>query len=164
MDLYILRHAIAVDRGTPGYADDSQRPLTPEGRTKMCRIARGMQSLGLKFDLILSSPYVRARATAEIAAEVLKARRKLKFSDELAVEGDPEALIKSLSPSCERILLVGHEPYLSSLAGRLISGSGSVNLKLKKGGLCKLTAARLRFGRCAELQWLLTPAQLARLR
>ena len=164
MELYILRHAIAVDPGTPGYADDSQRPLTPEGRKKMRRIAQGMKALELKFNLILSSPYLRAKETAEIAAEILQARPRVKFSDELAPDGNPKILIKSLTRSPERVLLVGHEPYLSSLAGRLISGTASVNLKLKKGGLCKLTADRLTFGRCAELEWLLTPSQLIQFR
>jgi len=163
MELYILRHAIAVDRGTPGYDDDSQRPLTSEGRKKMRCIAKGMKALELKFDLILSSPYVRAKETAEIAAQVLQAQRKLKFSDDLAVDGDPRVLIKSLERSPKRVLLVGHEPYLSDLASLLISGANSANLKLKKGGLCKLTADRLTFGLCAELEWLLTPRQLVRL-
>jgi phosphohistidine phosphatase len=164
MELYILRHAIAVDRGTPGYADDSLRPLTAEGRKKMRRIAKGMKALQLRFDLILSSPFLRAKETAEIAAEVLQARRKLKFSEDLAVTGDPKALIESLPHSCKQVLLVGHEPYLSNLVGRLISGTSSVCLKFKKGGLCKLTADHLKFGRCAELEWLLTPSQLARFR
>ena len=164
MELYILRHAIAVDRGTPGYEDDSQRPLTPEGRKKMRRIAKGMKALGLKFDLILSSPYLRAKETAEIAAQVLQARNKLRFSDDLAVDGDVRALLKSLLHAPKRVLLVGHEPYLSDLAQRLISSTGSVSLKFKKGGMCKLTAEHLKFGQCAELEWLLTPSQLTRLR
>ena len=163
MELYILRHAIAVDRAAPGYSDDSRRPLTSEGRRKMRDIAKGMKALELKFDLILSSPYLRAKETAEIAAQVLQAQRKLKFSDDLAVDGDPRVLIKSLERSPQRVLLVGHEPYLSGLVGLLISGAASASLKLRKGGLCKLTADRLKFGRCAELEWLLTPRQLARL-
>ncbi len=166
MELYFLRHATAVDRGTPGYDDDSQRPLTADGRKQMGRAAKGMKALGLKFDLILSSPYVRAKATAELVAETLKARSRLKFSDDLAADGDPQALIKGLAslpgpPEC--VLLVGHEPYLSALAARLIAGTASVSLKLKKGGLCKLSADRLKFGHCAELQWLLTPRLLAQL-
>src|SRR5262245_50296725 len=108
MELYILRHAIAVDRGTPGYEDDRQRPLTPEGRKKMRLIAKGMKALGLEFDLILSSPYLRAKETAEIATEVLRARNKLKFSDDLAVDGDPRTLLKGLLRAPKRVLLVGH--------------------------------------------------------
>jgi phosphohistidine phosphatase len=163
MELYILRHAIAVERGTPDYDDDSQRPLTPQGRKKMRRIAQGMKALGLKFDAIFSSPYRRAKETGEIAAEVLGAQRKLKFSDQLTPDGDPKVLIASLARAGERVLLVGHEPYLSSLAGQLIGGTPAMSLKLKKGGLCKLTADHLKFGPCADLEWLLTPRHLVRL-
>jgi phosphohistidine phosphatase len=165
MELYILRHAVAVERGTPGYDDDSQRPLTPEGRKKMRRAAMGMKALGLKFDAILSSPCARARATAEIVAGILKARRKLNFSDDLAADGDLKALIRSLARhnSHERVLLVGHEPHLSELVTQLIAGTASVSLKFKKGGLCRLTTDHLKFGRCAELEWLLTSRQLAQL-
>ena len=60
MDLYIQRHAIAVERGTGSYKTDSQRPLTDKGAKKMHRIAKGMQALRLSFDGILSSPFVRA--------------------------------------------------------------------------------------------------------
>ena len=64
MNLYILRHGIAVERGTPGYAKDADRPLTLEGERKLQLIAQAMKALDLAFDLILSSPYLRARQTA----------------------------------------------------------------------------------------------------
>ena len=165
MELYLLRHAIAVEPGTPCYDDDSQRPLTLEGRRKMRRAAKGMKALGLEFDSIISSPYVRAKATAEIVGRILKARGKLSLSDDLAADGDPKALVGSLvrHDFHERVLLVGHEPYLSKLVARLIAGTASVSLKFKKGGLCKLTADHLKFGHCAELEWLLTPRQLEQL-
>ena len=70
MNLYIIRHAIAVNEGTDGYESDSERPLTDKGRKKMREIAKGLRNLGVEFDLILSSPYVRARETAEILADV----------------------------------------------------------------------------------------------
>ena len=75
MDLYLLRHGIAVEPGSPGYAKDADRPLTPEGERKLGQIAEAMEALELSFDLILSSPYVRARQTAEIVAATLKARK-----------------------------------------------------------------------------------------
>ena len=65
MNLYIIRHAIAVDAGTADF-EDSQRPLTDKGRKKMRQIAKGLRSLGVEFDLILSSPYLRTQETAEI--------------------------------------------------------------------------------------------------
>ncbi len=164
MNLYFLRHAVAVDRASPDYVEDSQRPLTPDGRQKMERVARGMKALGLSFDWILSSPSLRAVATAEIVAKALELGRKMKFSEYLAPEGDPERLVEQIGRmdgSRKRLLVVGHEPYLSGLAGTLIGGHGGVGLQLKKGGLCKLAIAKLKFGRCAELKWLLTPRQLS---
>lgn len=166
MELYLLRHAIAVDRGTPGYNKDSQRPLTPEGEKKMWRIAESMKALDLSFDLILSSPYVRARQTADIVAEVFQAQDRLELSTALTPEGDPEELIAELTRhdrAPDSILLVGHEPYLSGLMSRLLVGDESLSLVMKKGGLGKLTVKALKYGRCATLEWLLTPRQLRRI-
>ena len=163
MELFILRHAIAVPRGTPGYDEDSERPLTSEGRKKLRRIAKTMAKMELSFDLILSSPYVRARDTAEIAAKILGARKKLKFSDHLVSHGSAEALVNQLKShyhSQRYVLLVGHEPYLSKLISVLLTGEPDLSLTLKKGGLCKLTVEKLRYGRCATLEWLLAPRQM----
>jgi len=163
MELYLLRHAIAVDRRGPKYENDSKRPLTAEGRKKLKRCIRGMQALGLTFDFILSSPYLRARSTAEIVARALRLRRRLEFSNHLAPDGDAESLIELLRRAhgaSRRLLLVGHEPYLSQLAGTLMGGPLRVSLRMKKAGLCKLTVEHLRLGRCAVLDWLLTPRQL----
>jgi phosphohistidine phosphatase len=162
MELYLLRHAVAVERGAPGFSDDRLRPLTSEGEAKMRSIASGMRALGLGFDLILSSPYVRAKATADIVARAFRLRRKLELCAALA-SGDQAALVQELRSRptvSQRVLLVGHEPYLSELASVLLSGQNSTRLKLKKGGLCKLATEDLQLSRCAELEWLLTPKQL----
>ena len=50
MNLYIVRHAIAVEHGTPGYEDDSQRPLTDNGRKKMKKISRSLDRLGIRLE------------------------------------------------------------------------------------------------------------------
>ena len=167
MDLYILRHAIAVERGTPGYNDDSLRPLTDKGAKKMRRIAEGMLTLDLSFDAILSSPFIRAKQTAEIVAEAFHARKQLEYSPHLETGGDPEKLIGDINgryDSDATLMLVGHEPYLSGLVSMLVAGTGSVAIVLKKGGLCKLAVSGLHYGRCATLEWLLSPAQLVRVR
>jgi phosphohistidine phosphatase len=163
VNLYILRHGIAVERGTPGYKTDAGRPLTPKGKRQLRQIAGAMQNLDLDFDLILSSPFWRARQTAEIVAQSLGLKKHLAFSDELTSNGDPKALIQQLNelkPVPKNILLVGHEPYLSKLMMRLISGAAVAGIELKKGSLGKLEMAALRFGRCATLVWLLTPKQM----
>jgi phosphohistidine phosphatase len=163
VNLYILRHGIAVERGEPGFKTDADRPLTPKGKRQLRQIAGAMKNLDLRFNLILSSPFLRARQTAEIVAQWLRLKERLAFSDELTPDGNPKALIRQLhdlGPAPENVLLVGHEPYLSQLAALLISGETATNIELKKGGLCKLETGALRFGRCATLQWLLAPKQM----
>lgn len=162
MDIYIIRHAIAVDEGTPGYEDDSQRPLTDKGRKKMRQIARGLRALGVEFDLILSSPYVRARETAEIVADVFKMKKKLDFTDNLIPMGEPDLLIAELNEkdSVQSIALVGHEPHLSTLVGLLTTEGKQLDVTLKKGGVCLLSADDLHQEHRATMEWLLTPGIL----
>lgn len=163
MELYLLRHAIAVERGTPGFEVDHLRPLTDEGRARMERIAAGMAALELKFDVILTSPYVRAHQTAEIAAAALKQAKKLRHEPALQADRSPQEFVARLAGKLaehERILAVGHEPFLSSLATLLLGLPGGAALVIKKGSLCKLTIARLKPKPAARLEWLLTPRQL----
>lgn len=162
-ELYILRHAPAVPRGAPEYSVDSDRPLTSEGIEKMESIAQALAALDLGVEFILSSPYVRAKQTAQIAADALGLRKQLGFSENLAAEGSPQKLIEELRRDHRMrasVMLVGHEPYLSEFVAVLMSGNPNSCLRLKKGGVCKLSLTELRFGRCATLEWLLTPKQL----
>ena len=163
MELYLLRHAIAADRNAREHKTDFDRPLTAEGEQKLRRITKAIRNLELSFDRILSSPYVRARETAEIVAAALALGDRVELRDSLAVEASPRELIvelKSMEPFPARVLLVGHEPFLSSLASLLISGVAKSCVTMKKAGLCKLSVSSLRVGRCARLDWLLTPRQM----
>jgi phosphohistidine phosphatase len=133
----------------------------------MRSVARGMKAMELSFDLILSSPYLRAKQTAEIVAPVFGLASRLNFSTALATGGNPQELVDELRRSHSRrrsILLVGHEPYLSRLISVLISGGTSLPITLKKGGLGKLSLDTLRYGRCATLEWLLLPRQMRRMK
>jgi len=162
MEIYILRHGIAVERGTPGYKRDGDRPLTDEGVEKMRQIAKAMREMDLQFDVIFSSPYVRAKATADIVAETLG--ENVTLTDSLLPEADPPELIDEINDEKpQRVLLVGHEPDLSALISTLICGKRNADIELKKGGLAKLTAETLTYGKCATLNWLLTPKQLRQL-
>jgi phosphohistidine phosphatase len=166
MDLYILRHAIAEAHSASIPGGDSQRRLTAEGEKKMRRIARAMKATELAFDLVLSSPYIRAKQTAAIVAEVSQPAREVEFSANLAPDGNPKELIDELRRRHGRsksILLVGHEPYLSRLISLLVSGDTSIAIDLKKAGLCKLSLDTLHYGRCATLEWLLTPRLMMRM-
>jgi phosphohistidine phosphatase len=167
MNLYIVRHAIAVPRGTPDYEDDSQRPLTRKGRKKMEKIAQGLKSLEVELDLILTSPYVRAVDTARIV------KKELGLGDDQVLEtehltpgGDHSQMIQWINEqyaAAANIALVGHEPSLSQLISTLVCGDPNLALVLKKGGVCRLSVETLRYGRCAALEWLLSPSQLAEL-
>ena len=164
MDLYLLRHGLAVEFGVDGFTRDAERPLTDKGKTKLRKIAAAMKTLELEFALILSSPYVRARQTAEIIAEELHIRKRIELSDTLTPGGDQKKLIELLNrftPEPEHVLLVGHEPHLSEFISLLVSGRRGFSVTMKKAGLCKLSLAALHFGRCASLEWLLTPGQMA---
>jgi phosphohistidine phosphatase len=163
MNIFILRHGIAAERGAPGFEDDSLRPLTPKGKRQLKKSVAAMRKMKLRFDLILSSPFTRAKQTAEIVAENLNLKKRLKFSDELKSGGNTEKLIgeiAGLKPPPRNILLVGHEPDLSRLISRLVSGDKNMAMDFKKGGLCKLEAENLRAGKCAAFAWLLMPRQM----
>jgi phosphohistidine phosphatase len=166
LNLYLLRHGPAMEREQFRGRDDSLRPLTPEGRTRMRDAARGMRVLGLSFDLILSSPYVRAHDTADLVAKIFTSRRYLKLTKLLTPEANPEELIRHLAtlPRPHSVLLVGHEPHLSKLLAKLLGVRKPSPLKLRKGALCLLTIKRLRQGACARLEGLLTARHLARLK
>jgi phosphohistidine phosphatase len=163
MKIHILRHGIAVMRNDLEVKNDAERQLTPKGKRQLRQTAAAMKTMGLRFDLILSSPYLRAKQTAEIVAESLKLKRQLRFSDTLAPDGSPTNLIRQLNelkPAPENILLVGHEPYLSCLISVLTTGGMDLTMDFKKGGLCKLEIEKLSHDRCATLAWLLTPRQM----
>ena len=164
MNIYLLRHGIAVEPGTPGISGDPARPLTTEGEEKLTRIAAAMQAMKLSFDAVLTSPYLRAKHTAELVANIIGDKKKLVLTDHLTPEGDPKKLVEQLNdlkPMPENVLLVGHEPFMSKLIGLLTCGNTGLAIDMKKGGLCKLDAEPLKYGRCAVLNWLLTPKQMA---
>lgn len=165
MELYLLRHAIAADK-TEWKGPDSDRPLTEEGIRQMKKVAKGMRRLGLGFDWILTSPYRRAFDTARMVAKVFKLEEKLRIARALAVDGDPKLLVKLLarhSRTWQRVLLVGHEPYLGQLMRVLVAGTDQMAIDLKKSGLAKLTLGTLIYGPCGTLEYLLTPRILKRL-
>lgn len=166
MDLYILRHGIAVERSASRFRKDYDRPLSREGKAKLQRITKAFRKLDLSIGLILASPYLRARQTAEIVAHALDLEDKLQFLDQLGAESNPRELVEELTRVAgapERLLLVGHEPLLSATISLLVSGRPHSCVTLKKAGLCLLSVENLHAGRCAKLEWLLTPKQLLRM-
>ena len=149
MELYLLRHAIAVERGTPGYPNDD-RPLTEDGTAKMVRAAKGIAQVIGPPDLILTSPLIRARDTALIAAKALGSEDRVELCDLLR-----PAKYKRF----KKILLAGHEPDLGVLASTLIGASRPV-IEFKKGALCAIQLTSLPPREPGKLLWHLTPKQL----
>lgn len=164
MRLYLLRHAIAVPHGTPGYADDAQRPLTDEGHAQARAVARGLKQLKLPVELILTSPYVRAMQTARHVAEVFGGRVPLKECAELQAEVAPRetsAALKGLS-STGHLLCVGHEPHLSAWVSELVAGPGGMQCLMKKSGAACIELPRVPPpAGSGTLRWLITPKQMA---
>ena len=164
-EFYIMRHGIAVSRGSAGFSDDSKRPLTPEGKEKMRDICSGLKRMGFDVDWIVSSPLVRAAQTAEIVAESLGAHVPVDFCDHLSPGGSAEALIAFLAkrPNRKRVLEVGHEPDLSEMAARLLGAGRHANLAFKKGGCCLVAFDAFPPKSPGRLLWWLTPRLMRKL-
>ncbi len=166
MKLYILRHGDAGERGDPKFANDDERPLSPKGTLRTKLLAHALRGWDVSFDVIWSSPLVRARQTAEIVERGLRLHRRLEFTKHLAPGGDMEKLVAQVSgfrPAPKSVLLVGHEPFLSEFISLLCTGGPQLSLALKKGALCRLEVEALSCARCASLDWLLpTRLQVAR--
>jgi phosphohistidine phosphatase len=163
MKLYILRHGEAADQNDPRFENDADRPLTIKGVRRTKTLAHALRQWDITFTLIISSPLLRARETAEIVERGLRLHGRLEFSDQLAPTGDVEKLVNQINavrPAPDSVLLVGHEPYLSNLISIFCTGGPNLSLTLKKGGLCRMEVEQLQTARCAHLEWVLAPRLL----
>ncbi|MDX2243742.1 MAG: phosphohistidine phosphatase SixA [Leptolyngbyaceae cyanobacterium bins.302] len=138
LELYLIRHGLAGEHGS--YANDDERPLTEEGKKKTKQVAKRLADLELQFDLILTSPLVRAYQTAEILMDTGLGKRLEKSTD--LASGELESWLtwlKSWQPGSDRRLaLVGHEPSLSQWAESLVFGRSIGALEMKKAGVIGL--------------------------
>jgi phosphohistidine phosphatase len=145
---------------------DFERPLTESGRDDIELVANSLRELRVGLDKIATSPLRRAKETAEIIAGIYEENApKLEIWEELRPEGNRQEAIQRLSRLRQDadILLVGHEPYLSSLIGEIISGSSSARISLKKGGVAKIQILSFAPRPSGELRWLLTPRHLKKM-
>lgn len=157
MILYFLRHGLAEDRMV-WKGDDALRPLTEKGKNQMERQARRMADLGLDLELILTSPLVRARQTAQITARFLHLAEHW-IEDARLGPGFDLARLQAIlrdHPHTERLMLVGHEPDFSETVSALIGGG---RLVYKKGGLARVDIF-LTDPLQGELVWLAPPKVL----
>jgi phosphohistidine phosphatase len=140
MRILILRHGIAIPRDDPSAPqNDAERPLTARGIKRTRRVAKGMAKLDLIPDAVFTSPYLRARQTAELVILTLgSSALELTVTDALLPEGDPEKLRDELSErNVRKPLCVGHAPHVDDFVARLVGASAPVT-RIKKAGLCSV--------------------------
>lgn len=161
--LYLIRHAIAEERGER-WPDDTRRPLSDEGSAQMRRAARGLAALGVTFDVVLASPLVRARQTAEIVAAAFEDAPPIVVADSLAPGGSYADVVADLGKQSgqRRMALVGHEPDIGALAARL-AGSRTA-FAFKKGAVCRIDVDSMPPAGSGVLRWFVTPAILRSIR
>src|SRR6266446_6156897 len=163
MQIYIVRHGIAIDREDPKCPPDPERYLTEEGLEKTKQVAKGMAALGVTSDLFLTSPYVRAMQTAEIFASALDyAKQKIRRPDFLLPGAEPSQLFRELvkQRQASTVFLFGHAPQLDDVIAAAL-GSKKHLTALKKAGVAFVELKRLS-PPIAELVWLATPKLLRR--
>ena len=162
MELCLVRHAIAVERGSHGFDDDTLRPLTPEGATRFRIAASGIAAL-VTPQVVMTSPLVRARETAEILMGTF-GLAKLHFSDALA-SGDHAALLRDvIDLEARSVTLVGHEPHMSGLLSFLLTGDEArVGATFRKGAAALVSCQDEPAAGHCWLEWLIQPAGLRKL-
>ncbi|CAM6001770.1 unnamed protein product [Sphagnum balticum] len=158
MKIYLVRHGIASDRIGGPILNDGMRPLTDEGRAETKAVAKGLKRLGVKPDVMVVSPLVRTRQTAEILAECLSLNVPLDLCPDLAPGGSPSSIFKFLQQfdTAKEIMLVGHEPDVGTITAALI-GADDLELPFQKAGVCRVDIASLPPNSSGVLKWFITP-------
>jgi len=162
VQLYLIRHGIAVDIGENGVNRDSQRMLSEKGRKRTNQAMRGLIHLGGVPDCIFTSPLVRARETAEILSRQSGNEIDITEMPHLEPSGSPEKAIDWLSEQelPDRVAIVGHMPNIADLASILLIGTDSLCLHFKKSGVCSLSIDLEIEPGAAVMDWLFQPSQL----
>ncbi len=168
MDLLLVRHARAFDRDSAAWPDDARRPLTAEGREAFIVLARKLGRLDLDVELVESSNFVRAWQTAMILCEETRWPKPLRHERLEGASGEEsiESLVSALQGmlALNTVVWVGHEPMLSRLAARLLTGrTDGAAIEFKKGAVVALRLHESGKTLKADLLWMLTPRLVARL-
>jgi len=162
-ELYLIRHGIAEARGE-AWPDDSKRPLSEEGIERLKKEAKGLALLVDGFGVILTSPLVRTRQTADVIAGAFDSKPPIVTVDSLMPGGAYPAVLADLGKQGRRsrIALVGHEPGIGELAARL---AGSRHpLEFKKGAVCRIDVETVPPAGPGALRWFLAPKILRAIR
>lgn len=159
-----MRHAEAETQAQSGR--DDARALTVRGRERTRDAAAGLRALGLRFDAILTSPLVRAVETAEVIADEYSKNPSPQVLSALSTDVSPRETLAALASFALNgsVLAVGHEPQLSKLVALLLTSTGNLAIRFKKGACVALDIPKTIEPGAAELRWLLTQRQLRKLR
>ncbi len=163
MQLYIVRHGIAIDREDPKCPPDPERYLTEEGLEKTAQVAKGVAALGIAGDLFLSSPYIRAVQTAEIFARELDyAKQKIRRTDMLLPGAEPSHVFRELArdKQASAVFLFGHAPQLDDVIATALGPKKHLTA-LKKAGVALVELKRVS-PPIGTLVWLAVPKLLRR--
>jgi phosphohistidine phosphatase len=154
--LFLIRHGVAEERGD-SWPDDAKRPLSEDGIERFQKSARGLARLDVWIDVVLTSPLVRARQTADIVASAFDPRPSIITIESLAPGGSYASLLADLEKHGRktRIALVGHEPGIGELGARLIGSRHS--FEFKKGAVCRIDVDEIPPVGPGDLRWFLTP-------
>jgi len=156
MQIYLLRHGIAEDYSPTG--KDADRRLTADGKRKLAAVLKLASAAGVKPSLILSSPLVRARQTAEMAAKELNCKEEILETRTLEPGGDPEEVWAEIRLYRDKpqLLLAGHEPLFSRL-GAFLLNAPALEIDFKKGALLRVDCESLGPRPRGILKWFLAP-------
>jgi phosphohistidine phosphatase len=163
MEIYVVRHGIAIDRADPKSPPDPERYLTEEGIEKTKRVAAAVAALSSTPDLLLSSPYVRAMQTAEIFATALDyPKPKIRRTDLLLPGAEPTLFFRELAKDkhTSTLFVFGHAPQLDDLIACALGSKHHIT-SLKKAGVALLELKRLSPPN-GQLVWLAPPKLLRR--
>ena len=163
MDLYVVRHGIAIDREDPKSPPDAERYLTPEGVEKTTEVAKGIAALKMKPDVLISSPYARAMQTAEIFAMAFDyPKSKIRQTNALLPGAEPLLFFRELGKDKQSstVFCFGHAPHLDELVAAGVGAKHPVT-SMKKAGVALLELKRIS-PPSGILVWLVTPKVVRR--
>ncbi len=163
MQLYIVRHGIAIDREDPKCPPEAERYLTEEGVERTKQVAKAVAALGIHADLILSSPYVRATQTAAIfASELEYSKQKVRSTDSLLPGAEPGAFLRELAreKDVSAVFCFGHAPHVDGLLAAAVGAPRHIT-SMKKAGVALVELKRVSPAN-GQLVWLTTPKLIRR--
>ncbi|MCH7527231.1 MAG: phosphohistidine phosphatase SixA [Planctomycetes bacterium] len=165
MNLLLIRHAEALPVGSPGITSDEQRVLSPAGKSKTHQAAIALNKLGVRIQIMLASPYLRAMQTAEIFCENLDHSPQLRACDALGADFDVKVVVDAIRQVADlgSLALCGHEPDLSRLATYLMGGRGQPSLIFHTGAMAHMQLDLGTKPPTASLHWFLNSQQLERI-